>query len=65
MLRDIAAVFDTCQQLAMGCEDARMDISMYVNGIIEEKIEAGELEFGSVELVQDIRTALIHESNGM
>jgi hypothetical protein len=65
MIGDIATVFDTCQQLTMDCEEARADISLYVNGIIEEKIEAGELEVGSVQLVQDIRNALVQESSGM
>jgi len=57
--------FETCVQLSMGCEEARGDISLYVNGVIEDKIEAGELEVGSVQLVQDIRNILIRESNGM
>ena len=65
MIGDIAIVFETCVQLSMGCEEARGDISLYVNGVIEDKIEAGELEVGSVQLVQDIRNVLIQESNGM
>ncbi len=65
MIEDIAILFDTCVQLSMGCEEALGDISLYVNGVIEDKIEAGELEVGSVQLVQDIRNALIRESNGM
>jgi len=65
MIGDIAIVFETCVQLSMGCEEARGDISLYVNGVIEDKIEAGELEVGSVQLVQDIRNILIRESNGM
>jgi hypothetical protein len=65
MIGDIAIGFETCVQLSMGCEEARGDISLYVNGVIEDKIEAGELEVGSVQLVQDIRSALIQESNGM
>lgn len=65
LIGDIAAVFDTCQQLAMGCEEARADISLYVKGTIKEKIEANELEVGSVELAQDICDALIQGSNGM
>ncbi len=65
MIGDIATVFDTCQQVTMGCEEARADISMYVNGIIAEKIEAGELEIGSVQLTKDVRNALIQESKGM
>lgn len=65
MIGDIAIVFETCVQLCMGCEEARGDLSLYVNGVIEDKIEAGELEVGSVQLVQDIRSTLIQESNGM
>jgi NACHT domain len=65
MIGDIATVFDTCIQLTMDCEEALSDIPLYVNSIIEEKIEAGELEVGSVQLVQDIRNTLIQESNGM
>jgi hypothetical protein len=49
----------------MDCKEARADISLYVDGVIEDKIEAGELEVGSVQLVQDIRNVLIQESNGM
>jgi hypothetical protein len=48
MIGDIAIVFETCVKLSMGCEEARGDISLYVNGVIEDKIEAGELEVGSV-----------------
>jgi hypothetical protein len=65
MIGDIAIVFETCVQLSMDCEEARADISLYVDGVIEDKIEAGELEVGSVQLVQDIRNVLIQESNGM
>jgi hypothetical protein len=65
MIGDIATVFDTCLQLTMDCEEALADIPLYVNSIIEEKMEAGELEVGSDQLVQDIRNTLIQESNGM
>ncbi len=65
MIGDIAIIFDICEKLSMGCEEARRDISLYVNGVIEDKIEAGELEVGSVQLVQDIQNTLIQGSNGM
>jgi hypothetical protein len=65
MIGDIAIVFETCVQSSMDCKEARADISLYVDGVIEDKIEAGELEVGSVQLVQDIRNVLIQESNGM
>lgn len=65
MIGDIARVFDTCQQMTMDCEEAQADIPTYINDVIVEKIGNGELEVGSIQLVQDIRDALIKGANGM
>lgn len=62
---DIGRVFGSCPQVAMDCEEARADISTYVNDVIEDNLEGGELEIGNIQLKQDILDALIRGAKGM
>lgn len=65
VIMDIGRVFNTCQQVAMDCEEARADIPTYVNGIIAEKMKNGELEVTDIQLLQHIRNVLVRGANGM
>ena len=49
----------------MDCEAARRDISIYVNDVLAEKLENGDLVVGSADLVQELQRALIEGANGM
>ena len=65
VVEDIDRVFNTCRQVSMDCEEARADISTYVNNIIAEKVENRELVVGNIQLIQDIQSVLIRGANGM
>jgi len=65
MIGDICRVFNTCRQVSMDCEEACADIPTYVNDIIAEKVENGELVIGNIQLRQDIQDVLIQGANGM
>jgi hypothetical protein len=62
---DIGKVFNMCQQVTMDCEEACADIPTYVNNIITEKTEKGDLVVGNIRLLQDIQDALVRGANGM
>ena len=65
LVGEIGRVFKTYQQVTMDCEEARKDILTYVNDIIAEKTENGDLVVGNIQLLQDIHDALVRGANGM
>ena len=65
VIGDIGRVFNTCRQVSMDCGEARADIPTYVNDIIAEKVENGELVVGNIQLIQDIQNVLDRGANGM
>jgi len=65
VIGDIGRVFNTCWQVSMDCEEARADVLTYVNDIIAEKVEEGELVVGDIQLIQNIRNVLVRGAKGM
>lgn len=65
VIGDIDRVFTTCYQVMMNCEEARADIQTYVNDMIDDNIQDGNLEIGNPQLKQDIWNALTNGANGM
>ncbi|KAH8592594.1 hypothetical protein B0O99DRAFT_743497 [Bisporella sp. PMI_857] len=65
VIGDIARTFDISQHVAMDCDEASTDIPTYVNSVVAEKIENGELIIGNIRLIQDIQNALVKGANGM
>jgi hypothetical protein len=65
LVEDVDRVFQDYQAVTMHCEEAQADVRTYVNGIIQEKIESGDLPIGSIQLVEDVKDALIRGASGM
>jgi hypothetical protein len=62
---DLRRVFDTWHQVTMRCAEAQADITAYVEGVVEDKMESKDLIIGDIKLVQDVKDALIRGANGM
>lgn len=65
LIEDVVGLFKTYQQVTMHCGEAQTDVTTYVEGIIKEKIESRVLAIGSIQLVQEVKDALIQGANGM
>jgi hypothetical protein len=58
-------IFGIYQLATMHCEEAQVDITTYVEGIVKEKMESMNLVIGSIQLVQEVKDALVQGANGM
>jgi hypothetical protein len=65
VIGDIDRVFSTCHQVTMNCEETRADILTYIEDMVEDKIQDGELDICDPQLKQDIQKALAKGANGM
>ncbi|EHK48434.1 hypothetical protein TRIATDRAFT_236441, partial [Trichoderma atroviride IMI 206040] len=62
---EIQKRFPTLHRLAMNCSSAHSDISTYVDGIVQEKLQSEELIVGDSRLIEDIKLALTEGADGM
>jgi hypothetical protein len=65
LIEDVVRVFKIYQPVTMHCDEAQADVTTYVEGIIQEKLESRHLAIGSIQLVQEVKDALIQGANGM
>jgi hypothetical protein len=49
----------------MSCEETRADILTYIEDMVEDKIQDGDLDICDPQLKQDIQQALAKGANGM
>lgn len=63
--KEIPKVFQSCQHQTMIRQEVDQDIATYVEGVLEKKVEQGDLTVGNPTLILDIRDALVQGARGM
>jgi hypothetical protein len=63
--RDIQKTFKTCYRGTMNCQEAHADLTSYIEEIIMEKVDQGDLVVSNSELICDIQDALVRGACGM
>ncbi|KAK7928425.1 Vegetative incompatibility protein HET-E-1 [Apiospora marii] len=63
--KEVKKRFTAVERLTLDCEATNEDIATYIEGILDEKLEDGELTVGDPALVGDIKTALMKGAQGM
>ncbi|KAL7957643.1 hypothetical protein V8C34DRAFT_171260 [Trichoderma compactum] len=63
--REVQKRFPALKQIPMECPSAQSDITMYVEGIVQEKLKTEELIVGDPNLIEDIKAVLSDGANGM
>ncbi|KAK8131140.1 hypothetical protein PG984_007578 [Apiospora sp. TS-2023a] len=62
---DVAKYFPGFEHISLNCEATRDDIACYINDVIDEKVEEGDLVVGTDELVEEIKSSLANGAQGM
>lgn len=63
--KDILKVFKNCHHQTMSRREVDADIASYVEGVMQMKVEQGELTVGDPNLISEVRDALIQGADGM
>lgn len=63
--RGIRRKFLSLQSISLGNSSLQRDIELYIESLILERIEGGELVVGNPALITDIKTALLNGADGM
>ncbi|KAK7932237.1 hypothetical protein PG985_002949 [Apiospora marii] len=62
---DIRKYFPVYEHISLDCEATRDDIACYINDVIDEKLEEGDLVVGTDELIKEIKHSLANGAQGM
>lgn len=65
IVEEVEKTCKPCCQVTMGSIEADLDIRTYIRDILVERKESGVLVVGNPKLLDEIREALVQESNGM
>lgn len=62
---EIAKTFTSYQHRTMGTPEVQADIKTYIEDVINEKIDNGDLAIGTLELIVEVCDALVKGAQGM
>ena len=65
LIDDICRSFETYRHITTSCSGAQFDIPLYLEKVLKERVELGDLVVADPQLVQEIERTLAHRANGM
>lgn len=63
--KDKERLFNNCHFVTTNCSEAKIDIAVYVEGMIRERHNDGDLQLGDLSLLEEIKHKMVQHADGM